>query len=69
MKIVDAVTGLCANHWEVYVMVKDAYSRWFDAYGNLTTEDFLRRLIVLPETGERAKEMAQFLARNPERWK
>jgi hypothetical protein len=69
MKIVDAVTSLCANHSEVYGRIRDAYRLWFDAYGNLTTEDFLKRLFALPETGERAKEMAQFLTRNPERWK
>jgi hypothetical protein len=69
MKIVDTITGLCANHAEVYHRVKDAYSLWFAAYGNLTTGDFLKRLIALPETGERAREMAEFLVRNPERWK
>jgi hypothetical protein len=69
MKIVDAITGLCANHSEVYRRVKDAYSLWFAAYGKLTTEGFLRRLVTLPETGDRAREIAQFLIRNPERWK
>jgi len=69
MKIVDAVTGFCANHSEVYRRVKNAYSLWLDAYGDLTAEGFLKRLIALPETGGRAKEMAQFLTRNPERWK
>ncbi len=69
MKIVDIITGLCANHAEVYRRVKDAYSSWLAAYGDLTTGDFLKRLIALRETGDRAREMAQFLVRNPERWK
>jgi hypothetical protein len=69
MKIVDTTTGLCANHSEVYRRVIDAYSLWSAAYSNLTTGDFLRRLIALPETGERAREMAKFLVRNPARWK
>jgi len=69
MKIVDTATGLCASHAEVYRGVKDAYSFWSSAYGNLTTGNFLKRLIALPETGERAREMAKFLALNPERWK
>jgi hypothetical protein len=69
MKVVDAVTGLCASHSGVYGRVKDVYSLWFDAYGKITREDFLKRLIALPETGERAKEMAKFLIRNFERWK
>ncbi len=69
MKIVDVTTGLCANHSEVYRRVKEAYSIWFTAYGRLTLEVYLKRLIALPETGDRAREMAQFLIRNPERWK
>jgi len=69
MKIVDVIRGLCANHSQVYRKIKDAYPFWSAAYGNLTTEGFLKRLIALPETGDRAREMAQFLARNPERWK
>ena len=69
MKIVDAPAGLCANHLEVYRKVKDAYSLWSAAYGSLTTEDFLKRLVALPETGVHAREIAEFLIRNPERWK
>jgi hypothetical protein len=69
MKIVDVITALCANHSQVYHKIKDAYPFWSAAYGNLTTEGFLKRLIALPETGDRAREMAQFLVRNPERWK
>ena len=68
MKIVDDNTALCANHFQAHRMVKDAYSIWFVAYGNLTIEDFLRRLVALPETGDHAKEIAQFLIHNPERW-
>jgi len=69
MKIVDVAIGLCANHSEVCRRVKEAYSIWFNAYSNLTFEVFLKRLIALPETGDRAREMAQFLIRNTERWK
>ena len=69
MKIEDATTGLCANHSEAHRKIKDAYLLWLAAYGNLTTEDFLKRLAALPETGDRAREIAQFLVHNPERWK
>ena len=69
MKIVDANTDLCANHSEAYGKVKGAYSLWFAAYGNLTRDDFLKRLVVLPETGDRAREVVRFLIHNPERWK
>jgi hypothetical protein len=69
MKIVDGATSLCAHHSESYRKIKAAYSRWLSAYGSLTIEDFLKRLVALPETGDRAREIAQFLIRNPERWK
>ncbi len=69
MKIVDATTDLCSNHWDVYRKVKDTYSLWSAAYGSLTTEDFLKQLVALPETGVHAREIAEFLIRNPERWK
>jgi hypothetical protein len=69
MKIVDATASFCSNHLEAYAKVRDAYSLWYTAYGSLTTEAFLKRLLALPETGDRAKEVAQFLSRHPERWK
>ena len=69
MKIVETPAGLCANHSKVYDKVKDAYPLWSAAYGSLTMEDFLKRLVALPETGDRVREMAQFLIRNPEKWK
>jgi hypothetical protein len=69
MKIVDGNIDLCAKHMEAYRKVKDAYALWFHAYGNLTTEDFLKRLESLPETGSRAREITRFLIGNPERWK
>ena len=69
MKIVDATASFCGNHSDAYRRISDAYSVWFAAYGSLTTDAFLKRLLALPETGDRAREMAQFLSRNPERWK
>jgi hypothetical protein len=69
MKIIDATTSFCDNHSEAFRKVNDAYSLWYTAYGSLTTDAFLKRLISLPETGDRSREMARFLSRNPERWK
>jgi hypothetical protein len=68
MKIIDANTDLCLNHSEAYRKVKDAYSVWSAAYGNLTVEDFLKHLVALHETGDRAREISKFLIHNPERW-
>ena len=69
MKIVDSDESLCDNHLEAYHKVKDAYPFWSAAYGSLAIEVFLKRLLTLHETGDCAREMVQFLARNPERWK
>jgi hypothetical protein len=69
MKIIDPNTDLCLNHSKAYRKVKDAYSVWSAAYGNLTVEDFLKHLVALPETGARAREISKFLIHNPERWK
>ncbi len=69
MKIVDATTSFCGNHSKAYRKVNDAYSLWCAAYGCFTFDAFLKRLLALPETGDRAREMARFLSRNPERWK
>jgi hypothetical protein len=69
MKIVDATTSFCSNHLEAYAKVRGGYSLWYAAYGSLTAEAFLKRLLALAETGGRAKEIVQFLSRHPERWK
>ena len=69
LKIVDRNIDLCAKHVEAERKVKDAYSIWSAAYGGLTTEGFLKRLVALPETGIIAREIVQFLIHNPERWK
>jgi hypothetical protein len=69
MKIVDANRGLCTHHLDAERRIKDAYSLWRAAYGSITTQDFLKRLTEIPETGDRARETAIFLTRNPERWK
>jgi hypothetical protein len=69
LKIVDVSNGLCSIHSESYRNVTDAYSRWSVAYDHIAREDFLKRLATRPETGFRAKETAEFLIKNPERWK
>ena len=69
LKIVDDSDSLCAVHAESYRNVREAFSRWSTAYGKITREEFLKRLITRPETGLRAKETAEFFIKNPARWK
>jgi hypothetical protein len=69
LKIADEDLGLCNRHSEAYSRIKDAYSHWVLAYGNLSIEDFLNRLIALSETGDLARTVAQFLIASSMRWK
>jgi len=42
--------------------VKTAFSEWSRSFdGKISMQDYLRRIVRLPETGERAKEIAIYL--------
>jgi len=42
--------------------VKARFSEWVKSFdGNISMEDYLRRIVNLPETGEKAKEVAIYL--------
>lgn len=39
-----------------------AYKDWVRAFdGGISIEDYLQRILALPETGEKAKEVARYL--------
>jgi hypothetical protein len=62
-------TDYCPPHNRAYDGVKHAFSIWTTAYGNLTPSDFLNCVAKLPGTGQTAREIVEFLQRNPARWK
>ena len=62
-------TDYCTAHNRAYFSVREAFKVWATAYGNLSLSDFLNRVGKLPGTGRNAKEMVEFLQRNPARWK
>ncbi len=64
----DGYGPYCTLHTRAYRNIREAYMEWCKAYGSLTLQQFLTRLSKLPDTGERVKELADFLARNSERW-
>ena len=68
-KIVDTDVIFCTNHSKAYHIVEDAYALWSNAFDGMKNEDYLKRIVALPETGDRAREIAQFLIKNPGRWK
>ncbi len=59
----------CRAHNRALDNLRQAFSAWTDAYGNLSFPDFLKRVGKLPGTGQNAKEIVQFLQHDPTRWK
>ncbi len=58
----------CSSHEKALARIRGAYLTWLKAYGKLGFKEYLERVTRLPETGERAREAAKFLAQHPERW-
>jgi hypothetical protein len=58
----------CTSHTEVMQIIRAAFQQWLAAYGDIGPDAFLSRILKLPETGDRAREMAQFLVANPRSW-
>ena len=49
----------CIYHERAYSQVKYAYEKWQNAFGNMTWERYLERILELKETGEWAKQVAR----------
>jgi len=60
---------LCPAHARAFDNVKQAFTVWTTAYGSLSPSDFLKRVGKLAGTGKNAKEVVEFLERNPARWR
>ena len=58
----------CTSHTEGMQIIRAAFQQWLAAYGDIGPDAFLSSILKLPETGERAREMAQFFVANPRRW-
>jgi len=57
----EAVSDLCAFHLEAGDKVKAAYPLWVKAYGGMKWEDYLDNVKRNVQTGQWAKEIAEFL--------
>jgi len=56
---------LCEIHRKAFENLKSAYGTWYKAYrGKITIEDFCRRIVELKDTGQAAKEVADYVSRN-----
>jgi hypothetical protein len=55
----------CKQHHRAHVQVETAFGKWKLAYGNqLDKKRFLERVLQLPETGLKAKEVIRFVLDN-----
>ena len=57
----EAATDLCQYHQAAKERVESTYQLWVKAYGKMDWEEYLRRVIGNPETGQWAKEVAELL--------
>ncbi len=57
----EAVSGICRYHEEAAEKVKAAYPLWVRAYGRMEWKDYLDNVKRNPQTGQWAKEIAEFL--------
>ena len=57
----EAATDLCRYHTEAEEKVRNAYPLWVKAYGRIEWKDFLDNVKRNPQTGQWAKEIAEFL--------
>lgn len=57
----QAETDLCQYHLEAKNEVENAYRGWCEAYGTISREEYLERVIKNPETGEWVMDVAKML--------
>lgn len=60
----DAAGDLCLYHLEAKEKVEAAYPLWVKAYGEIGWRDYLDNVKRNVQTGQWAKEIAEFLERS-----
>ena len=58
----------CVQHQAALQNMHHSFLIWSKAYGSLSVEKFLSKLLKLRETGGSVKDVATFLRSNSERW-
>jgi len=64
----DSEDEYCVQHQAALQNMHDSFLIWSKAYGKLSVEEFLPKLLKLRETGGSVKDVATFLRSNSERW-
>lgn len=55
----------CKSHHRAHLALEAAFTKWQRAYGNeLTRRIFFERLLQLPETGQKVREIIFFFLEN-----
>jgi len=57
----EAASGLCQYHEAAKAKVELAYPSWVNAYGRMEWKDYLDNVKRNVQTGQWAKEIAEFL--------
>ena len=57
----NGMQELCSYHTEAKVRVEAGYPLWVRAYGRIEWKDYLDTVKRNPQTGQWAKEIAEFL--------
>ena len=58
----------CYSHNRALEGMRKAYGFWKNAYGDLSVEEFLNRVIELPGSGLKTRQIAEYLLEHPSRW-
>jgi len=58
----------CSSHSATMLEMRKAYRTWSVAFGTIGLEQFLARLLKLEESGDRVKELSNFLLKNRDLW-
>lgn len=66
----ETVSGssFCLTHARADKNLREGYDAWNIAYGTIPLATYFARLIKLPESGDRAKELARYYQNNPSKW-
>jgi len=62
-------SSFCPTHARAAKNLRGGYDAWNRAFGNVPLATFFARLIKLPETGDRVKELVRFYQNDPNRWR
>ena len=62
-------SSFCPTHARAADNLREGYDAWNRAFGNVPLGTFFARLVKLPETGDRVKELVRFYQNDPNRWR